>query len=243
MYKSRLCASSPPAQSGDGATQPVRRSVLCGHRAEGAKRGMSDKADVMTQSRLCASWPLNAFGVIRPEGFGLPPDKGPVGGFVASTEGVKPILHATCEFLAEDDQRTAAAFRYAITMPDGKVRSAAGGSASWRRSRTRRRSGGSSATWGCRRRSRRRCPRDHRPGASRRRSTESASRVPDAPREVAGREGRAVVVRPGHRIWACRGRGRCLAGDVLARCPLTAALYAAYCAGALAESSHARDVR
>jgi len=27
------------------------------HRAEGAKRGMSDNADVMTKSRLCASWP------------------------------------------------------------------------------------------------------------------------------------------------------------------------------------------
>jgi hypothetical protein len=64
---------------------------------------------------------INAFGVIRPEGFGLQPDKGPVGGFVASAEGVKPIRHATCEFLAEDDQRTAAAFRYALTMPDGKV--------------------------------------------------------------------------------------------------------------------------
>jgi len=34
------------------------RPVLCGHRAEGAKRGMSDNADLMTKSRLCASWPL-----------------------------------------------------------------------------------------------------------------------------------------------------------------------------------------
>ncbi|MBM4270042.1 MAG: histidine phosphatase family protein [Deltaproteobacteria bacterium] len=35
----------------------IEQAVLCGHRAEGAKRGMSDKADVMTKSRLCASWP------------------------------------------------------------------------------------------------------------------------------------------------------------------------------------------
>jgi len=38
------------------------RAVLCGHRAEGAKRGMSDNADVMTKSRLCASWPHRLAG-------------------------------------------------------------------------------------------------------------------------------------------------------------------------------------
>jgi hypothetical protein len=64
---------------------------------------------------------INAFGVIDPTGFGLAADDGPVGGFVASAEGVRPIRHATAEIITEDEQRNAAAFRYAITMPDGEV--------------------------------------------------------------------------------------------------------------------------
>jgi len=64
---------------------------------------------------------INAFGVVRPEGFGLPAEEAPVGGFVASAAGVQPIRGARAEFLTEDDQRSALAFRYELTMPDGKV--------------------------------------------------------------------------------------------------------------------------
>ena len=64
---------------------------------------------------------INCFGVIRPEGFGLPPDGGPIGGFVSDASGSRPIRGALAEFLPEDDHRTAAAFRYTLTMPDGKV--------------------------------------------------------------------------------------------------------------------------
>jgi hypothetical protein len=45
----------------------------------------------------------------------------PVGGFVASKEGVKPILNARGEIQLESDTRVAYAFRYEITLPDGKV--------------------------------------------------------------------------------------------------------------------------
>jgi hypothetical protein len=64
---------------------------------------------------------INAFGVMAPESFGLAKDDSPIGGFVASVDGVKPLRGATAEVLFEDDQRTAAAFRFALTMPDGKV--------------------------------------------------------------------------------------------------------------------------
>jgi len=62
---------------------------------------------------------INAFGVIDPASFGL--TEGPVGGFCSDARGSRPIRHATAEILTEDDHRSAAAFRYTITMPDGDV--------------------------------------------------------------------------------------------------------------------------
>jgi hypothetical protein len=64
---------------------------------------------------------INAFGVIDPEGFGFPPNDYPFGGFVASAEGVKPLLDGKAEILLEADSRTAMAFRYELKMPDGQV--------------------------------------------------------------------------------------------------------------------------
>lgn len=78
-------------------------------------------------NRLGHFWPsiqladkhINAFGVIDPGSFDLPAEELPVGGFVASAKGVEAILDAKAELLTEDDGRTAAGFRYALTMPDG----------------------------------------------------------------------------------------------------------------------------
>jgi hypothetical protein len=53
--------------------------------------------------------------------FGLPTDKTPIGGFVASAEGVKPLHDAKAEILLEGDRRTAAAIRYELTLPDGRI--------------------------------------------------------------------------------------------------------------------------
>jgi len=67
---------------------------------------------------------INAFGVFKPEvlaTFGLPTDKTPIGGFVASAEGVKPLHDAKAEILLEGDRRTAAAIRYELTLPDGRI--------------------------------------------------------------------------------------------------------------------------
>lgn len=64
---------------------------------------------------------INAFGVIDAKSFKLDPDNLPVGGFVADASGARAIRNATAELLTEDDHRTAAAFRYELTMPDGKV--------------------------------------------------------------------------------------------------------------------------
>lgn len=44
-----------------------------------------------------------------------------VGGFVASADGVEAIRGASAEILLADDQRTAVAFRFAITMPDESI--------------------------------------------------------------------------------------------------------------------------
>ena len=64
---------------------------------------------------------INAFGLMDPASYGLPAGDYPIGGFVASAAGVQPLRAATAEVVFEDDQRTAASFRYALTMPDGKV--------------------------------------------------------------------------------------------------------------------------
>ncbi len=66
---------------------------------------------------------INAFGIMTGQGgFGMPPaGELPIGGFVASAAGVQPIRGARGEMLTEDDRRTAMAFRYELTMPDGKV--------------------------------------------------------------------------------------------------------------------------
>lgn len=67
---------------------------------------------------------INAFGVFKPEvlkTFGLSPDATPIGGFMASEQGVKPILNAKGEIQLESDKRTACAFRYEITLPDGRI--------------------------------------------------------------------------------------------------------------------------
>ena len=57
---------------------------------------------------------INAFGIIgKPEG--------PVGGFLSTAEGSRPIRGARAEILTGDDHRTAIAFRYELTMPDGDV--------------------------------------------------------------------------------------------------------------------------
>jgi hypothetical protein len=64
---------------------------------------------------------INAFGVIDAKSFKLDPNNLPVGGFVSDASGSKPLRNATAELVTEDDHRTAAAFRYALTMPDGQV--------------------------------------------------------------------------------------------------------------------------
>ena len=64
---------------------------------------------------------INAFGVIDPEARGFSADDPPFGGFVASADGVKPLLDGKAEILLEDDCRSAKAFRYELTMPDGNV--------------------------------------------------------------------------------------------------------------------------
>jgi len=57
---------------------------------------------------------INAFGIMgRPDS--------PIGGFVSTSEGSKPIRAATAELLTADDHRTAIAFRYELTMPDGQM--------------------------------------------------------------------------------------------------------------------------
>jgi hypothetical protein len=63
---------------------------------------------------------INAFGVIEPEGPGAIRGR-PIGGFVASAKGAEAILDASAEVLIGEDQRSAEAFRYAITMPDSEV--------------------------------------------------------------------------------------------------------------------------
>ena len=60
---------------------------------------------------------INAFGVMSQSGR---PDA-PVGGFVSTVQGSRPIRNATAEVLFADDHRTAAGFRYELTMPDGEV--------------------------------------------------------------------------------------------------------------------------
>jgi len=71
---------------------------------------------------------INAFGIIDPDSpaLGPPPAPGeekptPVGGFVASAAGVQAIQASTAEILVGEDQRSAEAFRFAITMPDGQL--------------------------------------------------------------------------------------------------------------------------
>jgi hypothetical protein len=65
---------------------------------------------------------INAFGVQKPAlRQGWTGDVPPVGGFVSDASGARPIKDATVEVLYEDDCRTAMAFRYTLTMPDGEV--------------------------------------------------------------------------------------------------------------------------
>lgn len=62
---------------------------------------------------------INAFGVIDPAAFDLQHSK--IGGFVSDASGSRAIRGCSAEIITEDDQRSAAAFRYTITMPDGEV--------------------------------------------------------------------------------------------------------------------------
>ncbi len=63
---------------------------------------------------------INAFGYIDPAAPGKPTGN-PIGGFVSTSEGSVAIRDATAEILSGDDQRSAEAFRFAITMPDGEL--------------------------------------------------------------------------------------------------------------------------
>jgi len=64
---------------------------------------------------------INAFGVLTDRRLGYSEGELPFGGFVSDASGSRPILGASAEVLFEDDCRTAMAFRYALTMPDGEV--------------------------------------------------------------------------------------------------------------------------
>jgi hypothetical protein len=81
---------------------------------------MGDRPDHFWPSIQLADRHINAFGIMS-----MPGEPDPavrvVGGFVASAEGAKPLLDARAEMLREDDRRNASAFRYELTMPDGKV--------------------------------------------------------------------------------------------------------------------------
>jgi hypothetical protein len=71
---------------------------------------------------------INAFGIMdanapalgKPRAPGEPPPT-LIGGFVASAAGVSAIRAARAEILLGEDQRSAEAFRFAITLPDGAV--------------------------------------------------------------------------------------------------------------------------
>jgi hypothetical protein len=77
------------------------------------------------ENKLGHFWPsiqlpdkhINVFGVKNPMESG----KSPMGGFVASAKGVEAMRDASAEFTMGDDQRSAEAFRYELTMPDGEV--------------------------------------------------------------------------------------------------------------------------
>ena len=58
---------------------------------------------------------INVFGMRTTD------ENGPFGGFISTKEGSKPMLAATAEVLMEDDQRTSAAWRYRLTLPDNEV--------------------------------------------------------------------------------------------------------------------------
>lgn len=62
---------------------------------------------------------INVFGLYQPD----PRAAGeiPFGGFCSTAAGSLPMRNATAQILMEDDCRSAAAFRYELTMPDGKV--------------------------------------------------------------------------------------------------------------------------
>ena len=64
---------------------------------------------------------LNAFGWMNPDF--TPPFKGAPqsGGFLSDARGSRPIQGASCEVRLEADGRTAMAFRYRFTLPDGEV--------------------------------------------------------------------------------------------------------------------------
>jgi len=81
-----------------------------------------DRAGHFWPSIQLANKHINAFGVIDPTAFGVPAGKkGPIGGFVASPDGVRAIKDCSAEILTAEDRRTAEAFRYSITMPDDSV--------------------------------------------------------------------------------------------------------------------------
>jgi len=64
---------------------------------------------------------INAFGLIRGERPPRPGKKRPVGGWVASADGVAPLHDARATMLTAEDRRTAVAFRYTLTLADGTV--------------------------------------------------------------------------------------------------------------------------
>jgi|TARA_Y100000294_G_C8536475_1_gene329276 hypothetical protein len=53
--------------------------------------------------------------------YGRSAEGGPFGGFISTKEGSKPMLAGTAEVLMEDDGRASAAWRYALTLPDGEI--------------------------------------------------------------------------------------------------------------------------
>ncbi|MCC6382219.1 MAG: hypothetical protein IT304_06895 [Dehalococcoidia bacterium] len=62
---------------------------------------------------------INAFGII--DQAGVDPATTPVGGFISDKNGSRAITAARAQVLRADDHRTAVAFRYELTMPDGEV--------------------------------------------------------------------------------------------------------------------------
>ncbi|MCC6383237.1 MAG: hypothetical protein IT304_12080 [Dehalococcoidia bacterium] len=117
-----------------GPRQGVRRIDSYAHRDHSwtyrfANESPWEYPAVNRQASLGHYWPsiqtdtmhLNAFGYMNPEFKPAIKDAPSVGGFLSTAQGSRPIRGATCDVRLEDDGRTAMAFRYAITLPDGET--------------------------------------------------------------------------------------------------------------------------